>query len=487
MNSSRASEVKGALATLANNNHAPVEVASGIPVSTIFRKYDIRGIVDVTLNEDIVHRIGLGFGSTLRERGEQQVIVARDTRISSPGYAKALIRGLRETGIDVTDIGATATPVANFATYALDIPNAVIVTGSHNPPNYNGLKLVVNRESWHGEKLEALNQRIVAGTFTHGDGKLVSRSVSSRYIERVANSVRISRPLNIAIDCGNGIAGPVASALLRRLGCRVHPLYCTPDGRFPNHHPNPSEPENLKALQQTVVDHHLDIGLALDGDGDRLGVIDSCGKIIWPDRQLMLFAQEILKQRSGSTIIYDVKSSHHLDRVIRSAGGTPLMVASGHAILRQKMKETGAPLAGELSGHLFFSDRWNGFDDGLYTAARLLEILANTAASSSALFSTLPDSPCTPEISIAFDSEQALQAFMDRFTQLDRSHEQVEVSTIDGLRLEYPHGWGLVRASNTTPSLSLRFEADDEQALEEIKASIRQQILGIAPTLAAVF
>ncbi len=475
------------MVTLANNNPASVAAASDIPVKTIFRKYDIRGIVDVTLNEDIVKQIGRGFGSDLVEQQEQQVIVARDTRLSSPAYAQALISGLRDTGIDVTDIGATPTPVANFATHALDIPNAVIITGSHNPPNYNGLKLVVGRKPWHADKLEALNQRIIDGAFSYGDGKLVSRSVTSLYIERVVGSVQIERPLSVAIDCGNGISGPVASALLRRLGCRVHTLYCKPDGRFPNHHPNPSEPENLKALQQAVIDHHLDIGLALDGDGDRLGVVDSSGKIIWPDRQLMLFAQEILKQQPGSTIIYDVKSSCHLDRVIRRAGGEPLMVASGHAVLRQKMRETGAPLAGELSGHLFFADRWDGFDDGLYTAARLLEILANTTQSSSELFATLPDSPCTPEINISFNSEEALLAFMEAFNRLDRDNEQVDVSAIDGLRLEYAHGWGLVRASNTTPSLSLRFEADDEQALETIKASIRRQLLRVDPSLNLTF
>ena len=471
--------MKEALVILANNSDAATETIA----ATIFRKYDIRGIVDVTLDEQTVRLIGRGFGSTLRDLGEREVIVARDTRLSSPAYASALIDGLRQTGIDVTDIGATPTPVANYATHALDIPNAIIVTGSHNPANYNGLKLIVRREPWHDEDLQALYRRIVAGDFHSGSGNLRQRSVISRYIDRLTRDIRLARPLKVAIDCGNGIAGPIAPAALRRLGCQVHELYCKPDGRFPNHHPNPSEPENLKALQQSVIDHRLDLGLALDGDGDRLGVVDSSGKIIWPDRQLMLFARDILATHPGSPIVYDVKSTCHLQRFIGEHGGEPLMVASGHSLLRQKMKEVAAPLAGELSGHIFFSDRWPGFDDGLYTAVRLLEIVAASDRPSTDLFAELPDSPCTPEIVIGFPSEQALRQFMDDFAQLDRGDEEISVTAIDGLRLEYPHGWGLVRASNTTPSLSLRFEADDEQSLEAIKASVRGQIARIAPEL----
>ncbi len=469
-----------ALGIPASSSQTPFMAA---PAATIFRKYDIRGVVDVTLNEQIVQLIGRGFGSTLRDLGECEVVVARDTRLSSPAYAKALIDGLRTSGIDVTDLGATPTPVANFATHELEIPNAVVVTGSHNPSNYNGLKLIVHRQPWHGDRLQALHQRIVAGDFHHGDGRLTQRSVVSRYIDRIAREITLARPLKLAIDCGNGISGPVAATLLRRLGCQVHELFCQPDGRFPNHHPNPSEPENLKALQQTVIDHRLDLGLALDGDGDRLGVVDASGKIIWPDRQLMLFAREILRERPGSPIVYDVKSTCHLERFIAAAGGQPLMVASGHSLLRQKMAEVDAPLAGELSGHIFFRDRWYGFDDGLYTAARLLQIVAASPLPSDELFAELPDSPCTPEITIAFESEAALQQFMEAFAALDRGGEEITVTSIDGLRLEYPHGWGLVRASNTSPSLSLRFEADDEPSLEEIKASVRCQIHQLLPTL----
>jgi len=470
----------------ASSSEAALAV-SNTPAPTIFRKYDIRGIVDVTLNEGIVEQIGRGFGTTLREREEQRVIVARDARLSSPAYTEALIRGLRGSGIDVTDIGATPTPVANFATHALGIPNAVIVTGSHNPANYNGLKLIVRRAPWHGDRLQALHRRIVAGDFQQGEGGLQQRSVVSRYIDRLASGVTIERPLKVAIDCGNGIAGPVAATLLRRLGCQVHELFCKPDGRFPNHHPNPSEPQNLTTLQQTVIDHHLDIGLALDGDGDRLGVVDASGKIIWPDRQLMLFARQILRERPGSPIVYDVKSTCHLQHFIEAAGGQPLMVASGHSLLRQKMRSVGAPLAGELSGHLFFGDRWYGFDDGLYTAARLLEILAASPRPSDELFAELPDSPCTPEITIPFESEQALESFMEAFAALDRDGEGVTISSIDGLRLEYPQGWGLVRASNTTPSLSLRFEAEDEDSLEAVKASVRRQIHRLLPALPLAF
>ncbi len=458
-----------------------------LPVKTIFRKYDIRGIVDTTLTEDIVYLIGQGYAATLLDLGESGAIVARDTRLSSPTYCEAFSQALLDSGVNVTDIGAVPTPVANFAVHEFGIGNAVIVTGSHNPSNYNGLKLVVQGQPFHSEKLVTLYQRIAQGDFRSGRGQLTQHGIVPEYIRQLSAGIHIERPLRVAIDCGNGISGPVATGLLKTLGCQVHELFCEPDGRFPNHHPNPSVPENLQALQQLVIDGHLDIGLALDGDGDRLGVVDSTGKIIWPDRQLLLFAREILRERPGSTIVYDVKSTRHLESFIRQAGGVPLMVASGHSLLRRKMQETGAPLGGELSGHLFFNDRWFGFDDGLYTAARLLEILSHTEQSSSELFATLPDSPSTPEITIDFGCEQKLQDFMQAFQRLDHDSEVQRITAIDGLRIEYPHGWSLVRASNTTPSLSIRFEADDDVSLQHIEALISQRIHQLEPGLTLPF
>ena len=462
-------------------------MASQTPDKSIFRKYDIRGIVGTTLSAEIIYQIGRGFGATLLDLGERQAITARDTRLSSPAFHQALQQALLDSGIDVTDIGATPTPLANFATRRLGIANAAVITGSHNPCNYNGLKLIVGGKPFHDTQLTQLYQRVIRTDFKEGKGQLTKQKIVPDYIDEIKENIEITCPLRVAVDCGNGISGPVASRLLTALGCEVTELYCEPDGHFPNHHPNPSEPENLRVLQDTVIEQQLDLGLALDGDGDRLGVIDSTGKIIWPDRQLMLFARDILARLPGRTIVYDVKSTRHLESVIREAGGIPLMVASGHSLLREKIEETRAPLGGELSGHLFFNDRWYGFDDGLYTAARLLEILCQSEQSSSDLFATLPDSPSTPEITIDFGSEEKLRAFMEDYITLDRNSGDTRIIATDGLRLEYPTGWSLVRASNTSPSLSVRFEADDQASLEQIEAQTRREILRVAPELQLPF
>lgn len=439
---------------------------------TIFRRYDIRGIVDECLTEEGMFDIGRGFGSELRERNERQIIVARDARLSSPAFAEALTRGLISAGIQVFNLGAIATPVAHFAAQRLQIPNTAVVTGSHNPSNYNGVKLSAQFKPFHREQLQALCQRIIEGAFTLGTGQYSTIDVTVDYQEAIVTQCSLARPLRIALDCGNGIAGITAADTLRKLGCEVAELYCDPQGEFPNHHPNPSDPKNLVDLQNHVVSERLDAGIALDGDGDRMGLIDSEGNIIWPDRQMMLFARSILDQNSGATIVFDVKSTSHLPRVIEAAGGVPVMFKSGSSLLREKMEQDDLVFGGELSGHLFFRDRWFGFDDGLYTAARMLELLSRSPKSSCTIFSELPDSINTPEITIDFPSESELQAFMTRFQAAPLGDDVVDIHRIDGVRLDYEDGWGLVRASNTTPALSVRFEASNEQALHNVQQAV---------------
>jgi phosphomannomutase/phosphoglucomutase len=458
---------------------------TGMLDPSIFRAYDIRGIVDRTLTAGGVELVGRAIGSEALQRGRNTVVVGRDGRLSGPVLSSALIRGIISTGCDVKDIGCVPTPVLYFATHYLDTQTGVIVTGSHNPPDYNGLKMVIDGETLSGESIQSLRERIEDARFISGQGKVESVNIAPDYMERIRADIKLQRPLRVAIDCGNGVAGNIAPELFRAIGCEVTELFCDVDGNFPNHHPDPSKEDNLRDLIAAVQAQQADLGLAFDGDGDRLGVVTSDGRIVWPDRVLMLYAMDILERNPGGQIIYDVKCTRFLDAIIREHGGKPLMWKTGHSFIKAKIRETGALLAGEMSGHIFINERWYGFDDGLYAGARLLEILARDARPSAAVFAELPDSVNTPELNVAMQEGEP-QVFMNRL--LDKAHfEDAAVSTIDGLRADFDDGWGLVRASNTTPVLVLRFEADDDAALARIMDEFRRVMLQVEPGLKLPF
>ncbi|MGD2082740.1 MAG: phosphomannomutase/phosphoglucomutase [Chromatiales bacterium] len=451
----------------------------------VFKAYDIRGIAGKTLTPEVVTLIGRAIGSEAYDRGQQTVIIGRDCRPSGEELADALTSGLRQSGRDVVDLGMVPTPLVNFATHFLGSDCGVMITGSHNPPEYNGLKIVLGGEALSGDRLLALADRAEHGDLLEGEGELRSQDLLPDYVDRIASDVRIARPMTVVVDCGNGAAGIAAPTLLRTLGCEVIELFCEPDGAFPNHHPDPSRPDNLQALLEAVQREGADLGIAYDGDGDRLGVVDNLGKIIWPDRLLMLFAQDVLSRQPGADIIYDVKSSRHLASHILLHGGRPLMWKSGHSLMRAKLKETGALLAGEFSGHVFFEERWYGFDDALYASARLLEILGEDRRSPGEVFAELPDSLCTPELQATVEGGGQEDLVKRMVEQVD--FDGATLTTIDGLRAEFGSGWGLVRASNTTPSLIFRFEADDERSLAEIEERFRTLVRSVAPELELPF
>lgn len=447
----------------------------------IFKAYDIRGVVGRTLNVDTAQRIGRAFGSEVRARGGDAVALGRDGRLSGPELASALAEGLCAAGIDVFDLGPVPTPVGYFATHrplaGRNVDSCIIVTGSHNPPEYNGFKMVLRGTAMYGEQIQALRERIEREEFSSGLGHCVQYEVIDAYIERITRDIQLARPLKLAVDCGNGIAGAVAPRLFRALGCEVHELFCEVDGRFPNHHPDPAQPENLRDVISALADGDMQLGLAFDGDGDRLGVVTKDGRIIAPDRQLMLFAQDVLARHPGAPIVYDVKCTRALAPWIRAHGGVPLMWKTGHSLIKAKLRETGAPLAGEMSGHIFFKDRWYGFDDGLYTAARLLEIVCRADDPSAAL-NILPNALSTPELHWSL-SEGENFALIERLQRDAHFDGATDVSMIDGLRVEYPDGFGLARASNTTPTLVFRFEADDAAALARIQQDLRCAVLAL--------
>jgi phosphomannomutase/phosphoglucomutase len=452
---------------------------------SIFRAYDIRGIVGDTLTPEIVTQIGKSIGSEAEARGQKTVVVARDGRLSGPSLIAALTEGLRAAGRDVIDIGMVPTPVLYFATHHLKTGSGVMLTGSHNPPDYNGLKIMLGGDTLSGDAILALKTRIDKAQFVQGAGKHEQQDIGDAYIERVAKDVKLSRPFKVVVDCGNGVAGVLAPKLIRALGCEVIELFCEIDGKFPNHHPDPSQPKNLEDVIAAVHQHKADLGLAFDGDGDRLGVIDSKGNVIWPDRQMMLYAADILKRNPGAKIIFDVKCSSHLGNSITQHGGTPVMWKTGHSFIKAKIKESGALLGGEMSGHIFFKERWYGFDDALYTAARLLEILSKDKRPPHEVFMDLPDAVNTPELKLDMREGEHFK-FMQRIQDSLR-FEDAEISTIDGVRADFIDGWGLVRPSNTTPCLVFRFEADNEDALEYIKDQFRRQLLELDPSLTLPF
>ncbi len=444
----------------------------------IFKAYDIRGIVGRTLTPQITEIIGHAIGSEARARKQTTIAIGRDGRHSGPELSAALANGIRQSGIDVVDVGQVATPMLYFATHHLQTHSGVMVTGSHNPPEYNGLKIMLGGESLAGEAIQALRLRIESGGLAQGAGEYRGFDIREHYLQRVTDDIKLRRPLKLVVDCGNGVAGATAPELYRRLGCEVRELFCDVDGSFPNHHPDPSHPENLVDLINALKSGG-ELGFAFDGDGDRLGVVTRNGKIIFPDRQLMLFAADVLERKPGAEIIFDVKSTRNLFGWIRQHGGKPLMWKTGHSFIKQKLQETGAPLAGEMSGHVFFKERWYGFDDALYAGARLLEILSREG-DPSAVLENLPDSINTPELHIKL-AEGENYTLMDKLRQDARFDSAREVITIDGVRVEYDDGFGLARPSNTTPVVVLRFEADSEAALRRIQEEFRRAILGVKP------
>ena len=466
---------------------AATGVAKPSQPSNIYRSYDIRGIVGVDLNEQLVTQIGRAFASEARQQGIQSIVVARDGRLSSPSLCAALIRGITASGCDVLDIGLVPTPVLYFVAHHSEGRTGVMLTGSHNPTDYNGLKLVLNGESLSGEKIQALKQRVEQANFSddHIGSVEQNQLFSDEYIGMIAEDMYLVRPMTVVVDAGNVAASQLGPLLLKTMGCDVIELFCEVDGNFPNHHPDPSKPENMAALSKAVKLNNADVGIAFDGDGDRLGVVDSKGHIIWPDRQLMLFARDVLASKPGAEVLFDVKCSKHLPAQIAKRGGRGVMCQSGHSLMKAALKETNAALAGEMSGHIFFNDRWFGFDDGLYAAARIVEILSADMRSSSEVFADLPDSINTPELTIDLQEGENLE-FVEQFAQ-QALFNDAELITIDGLRYEFNDGWGLIRASNTTPCLTLRFEADTPEAMSRIQTRFKTLILQIKPDISVPF
>ncbi len=445
----------------------------------IFKAYDIRGIVGRTLTVAIVELIGQAIGSEALARGRRTVAIGRDGRHSGPELAAALARGLQASGVDVIDVGQVATPMLYFAAHHLGTQSGVMVTGSHNPPEYNGLKVVLAGDTLAGAAIQELRIRIEQGKLARGAGTLRTQSIREDYLRRIVSDIKLARPMRLVVDCGNGVAGATAPELYRRLDCEVAELYCEVDGSFPNHHPDPSRPENLADVQRALAQGKGELGLAFDGDGDRLGVVTKSGRIIYPDRQLMLFAADVLKRNPGAEVIFDVKSTRHLFQWIQQHGGKPVLWKTGHSFIKQKLRETGAPLAGEMSGHVFFKDRWYGFDDALYAGARLLEILSRSG-DPGAVLEALPDAVSTPELHLKL-AEGENFALMEKLKTQARFDGAREVITLDGLRVEYADGFGLARPSNTTPVVVLRFEADDEAGLRRIQGEFRRAILAVKP------
>lgn len=442
--------------------------------ASVFRAYDIRGIINEDFNEDAFYSIGLGLACRLRELNRHQIFLARDGRLTSPNLALALKQGLLESGIDVIDLGAVATPVMYYATSASKIDCGAVVTGSHNPSDYNGIKVVLAGKTLVQEDIAILYDLVNQGKRVTGLGQESAHDIMEEYGARVISDIQVRRPLKIVVDCGNGIAGPVIPRVLSALGCEVIPLYCDVDGRFPNHHPDPTIEANLTDLKKAVALHGADMGLAFDGDADRLGLITNRGEMIWPDRLMMFYSKEVLGRLPGATIVFDVKCTSHLEQVIREAGGVPKMCPTGHSIVKAVMREEHAVLAGEMSGHLFFKDRWYGFDDALYSACRLLEIISASQLTVSEQFALIPDSVITPELKIDIADENKFH-FMKQFSE-EADFPQARIITIDGMRVEFANGWGLLRASNTTPCLVARFEAEDETSLTHIQELFKIQM-----------
>ncbi len=452
---------------------------------SIFRAYDIRGIVGSQINGDVFYTIARAIGYRLHALGRAQIVLARDGRLTSPDLAQAIAAGLLDSGIDVVDLGPVPTPVMYYATHVTGIDSGIMVTGSHNPSDYNGIKIVLAGTTLAQDEIQTLYELIQSNTRQQGKGRYQTRAMLPDYSQRILSDVNLDRPLRVVADCGNGIGGVIVPVLLRQLGCEVIDLYCEVDGLFPNHHPDPSVESNLVDLKAAVQMHNADLGLAFDGDADRLGVVTNAGTLIWPDRLLMFYAPYLLRMYRDATIVYDVKCSRHLTQVIQDAGGKAKMCPTGHSLVKKVMKEEQAILAGEMSGHIFFKDRWYGFDDAIYSACRLLELLSQSSSTVEEQFSQVPNSIATPEIKIPIYDEKKF-VFMQLFAQ-NAQFLNAELIHIDGVRVEFPHGWGLLRASNTTPCLVARFEAHNEQGLQEIQSLFRVQLQALDDTLSIPF
>ena len=458
--------------------------------SSIFKAYDIRGVIDKTLDPSIAYLIGQSFGSAMRDIGEHTCVVGRDGRLSGPFLMKGLTEGLLAVGVNVIDLGVVATPMVYFGTHlsmnGQRAQSGIMITGSHNPPDYNGFKMVLGGAAIYGEQIQALRERIMQKNFANAQvAQRTEYNIFPEYLQRIVGDVKLKRPIKIAVDCGNGVGGAFAGRLFRELGCEVEELFCEVDGTFPNHHPDPAHLENLQDLIQNLKTTDNEIGLAFDGDADRLGVVTKSGEVIFPDRQMMLFAKDVLSRNPGAQIIYDVKCTRNLATYVQAAGGVPLMWKTGHSLVKAKLKETGAPLAGEMSGHIFFKDRWYGFDDGLYTGARLLEILSAEADLTTAL-TDLPNAICTPELQMPCAEGEAFTLLDKIKAKVATGHQSLfesaeSVNTIDGVRVEYADGFGLARPSNTTPIVVMRFEADTQAAIERIQAEFKQVVLSVKP------
>jgi phosphomannomutase/phosphoglucomutase len=449
---------------------------------SIFKAYDIRGVIGSTLDADVARDIGRAFGSAVRAKNENVVVIGRDGRLSGPELAAALAEGLQAAGVDVIDLGVVATPMLYFGTHVLDANSGIMVTGSHNPPDYNGFKMVLAGEAIYGDTIQSLYKTIVDKKFSEGEGSYRTHDIADEYLKRIVGDAKLARSMKIAVDCGNGVAGAFAGKLYRALGCEVIELFCEVDGNFPNHHPDPAHPENLQDLIRCLQETDAEIGLAFDGDGDRLGVVTKDGQIIYPDRQLMLFAKDVLTRHPGEQILYDVKCTRHLAPWVEQSGGKALMWKTGHSLVKAKMRETGAPLGGEMSGHIFFKDRWYGFDDGMYAGARLLELLSREQ-DPSAVLNALPQSASTPELQLKLAEGESFR-LIDRLQKEAKFPGADQVITIDGLRVEYPDGFGLARSSNTTPVIVMRFEAESQPALSRIQAEFKRVITDVKPDAA---
>jgi phosphomannomutase len=473
------------MAFVAPTGHAMQHPAMQIHAS-VFKAYDIRGVIGQTIDETFAEHLGRAFGSEAIAEGQKAVAVGRDGRVSGPGLVGALVRGLMATGLDVVDLGMVTTPMLYYVAATRGrhgCSSGIQVTGSHNPKDYNGFKMVMSGRAIYGAEIQKLRQRIETETYASGRGRCAPMAIVPEYAHRITSDCLLARPMKIVVDSGNGVPGASAPAILRALGCEVIDLYSQVDGDFPNHHPDPSKPENLAMLKAVVHATGAELGLAFDGDGDRLGVVTRGGSIIYPDRQIMLFARDILARHPGAPVIFDVKCSQRLPVVIREAGGVPLLWKTGHSLIKAKLKETGAPFAGEMSGHLFFGERWYGFDDAMYTAARLLEILSRHA-DPGAVLDALPTSHSTPELNVpCAEGEQhaVVTELLARVTDGRLAFPGGEVGTVDGLRVDFADGFGLIRASNTTPVLVLRFEGHTPEALHRIEAQMMDVLRGVKP------
>ncbi|MDE2408184.1 MAG: phosphomannomutase/phosphoglucomutase [Xanthomonadaceae bacterium] len=470
------------------DQHAPRTAVPVVIDHRIFRAYDIRGVIGMSLDAGVAELIGQAIGSVMADQNLDSIVVGRDGRLSGPDLAEGLIKGLRKAGRNVIDIGMAPTPVVYFGCYHLRTGCGVAITGSHNPPDYNGFKIVVGGETLSGAAIKDLHTRIAEDRLLEADGEggLDVRDIGDDYVQRIAGDIQIGQRLKVVVDAGNGVAGELGPRVLEAIGAEVTPLFCDIDGTFPNHHPDPSEPHNLEALVQMVQRLDADLGIAFDGDGDRLGVVTRSGKNIFPDRLLMLFAADVLERNPGAVIVYDVKCTGRLPMQILRHGGSPLMWKTGHSLIKSKMREVDAALAGEMSGHFFFSERWFGFDDGIYAAARLLEILDTRGEAAEAVFAALPDGVSTPEIKVELPDGGDPHDFVERF-RMAASFEGGRLTTIDGLRVDWSDGWGLVRASNTTPVLVMRFDADSTSAMARIQQVFRDHLLRLEPALQLPF